>query len=387
MKSLVKNISSEYASLTKDPWLVALTLFLPLILSVLFMLIFSAGIPRDISIGIVDLDNSQLSRKVSRYLDASDKLAVTQRFTSVKSADAALKNVSIYALVVIPRNLSRDVTLGKAPEITGFINSQYLLTGKSIRSTLIEIEATLALELDLARTLISKPVFQAALATVMPLQSQISALYNLDMDYSQFLVPALIMSLMQIIICSVTAMALGKGLSPEHIQSRNLQKASQVFIAKVLPYTFLFSIQMLLLIFLSFVWQPWPNNGAIIGLLPFVILFVLACQVVGALFYVLTFDLVRCLSIVGAFTAPAFAFLGVTFPASQMSPFAQFWRSLMPATHYLDAYNAQINYASPFMQLLWLAFILACYLIVLPWALRRYVRAKRKYNVRVPETT
>jgi ABC-2 type transport system permease protein len=55
---------------------------------------------------------------------------------------------------------------------------------------------------------------------------------------------------------------------------------------------------------------------------------------------------VRSLSLAGAFSAPAFAFLGVTFPASDMSVFAQFWRDLMPAAHYMNGFLNQVSYAA-----------------------------------------
>lgn len=108
--------------------------------------------------------------------------------------------------------------------------------------------------------------------------------------------------------------------------------------------------------------------------------------------YAATFDLVRCLSIVGAFTAPSFAFLGVTFPAGSMSIFAQLWRDLMPATHFLDLYTAQINYGAAFPQLLTPMLILAAYLIVLPWVILKLHTAVSKQiakenNVSFPTTT
>ena len=54
-------------------------------------------------------------------------------------------------------------------------------------------------------------------------------------------------------------------------------------------------------------------------------------------------DGARAMSLAAGYAAPAFAFLGVTFPTSQMDQLALFWRSLLPVSHYIEL---QIGQAS-----------------------------------------
>jgi ABC-2 type transport system permease protein len=81
-------------------------------------------------------------------------------------------------------------------------------------------------------------------------------------------------------------------------------------------YTCLFSAQILLSIAFLYGFLDWPHQASLVGLLPLIFLFVIACQLLGGFFYTLTFKTEKSLSLAGAFSAPAFAFLGVTFPAS-----------------------------------------------------------------------
>lgn len=369
--TIVHAAAVERIALGRDPWLFALAIWLPPLLFVFLMAIFSARLPMDLPVGIVDFDNSKLSRRISRYIDASPRLDVVRQFSSPLEGHAAVRDASIYALIVIPKDLSRDAVLGRAPAVTGFFNGQYVLVAKSVRSTLMEVEATVAVELDVARILVDTPVFREALSKAQPARLQMTPFYNTNMDYGQFLSPGLIVALMQIVICCASVLVLGRDFKSGRLEGWRRLGTPTVFLGKMLPYTAIFTLQMLFALFLFFYWQDWPRNGPVINMLPVVVLFVVACQLLGAFFFVLTFDMARSLSLAGAFTAPAFAFLGVTFPASEMSVFARFWRDLMPASHFVEAYVAQINYGVHAGQLWLLSAFLLPYLILVPWILHR----------------
>jgi ABC-2 type transport system permease protein len=47
-----------------------------------------------------------------------------------------------------------------------------------------------------------------------------------------------------------------------------------------------------------------------------------------------------------AYAAPGLAFMGVTFPATDMTLPARAWRSLLPVSHYIDIQIAQTNYGA-----------------------------------------
>ncbi len=72
----------------------------------------------------------------------------------------------------------------------------------------------------------------------------------------------------------------------------------------------------------------------------------------GCLFFFLGFDEARGLSLAAAYAAPGFAFIGVTFPATDMGVPALVWRSLMPVTHYIEIQIHQANYGGNILDLL-----------------------------------
>lgn len=375
MHGIVSAMAEEFRAMLKDRWLAALVIWLPVLLSLILLSIFSAGLPRQLPIGIVDLDHSDLSRQVSRYLDASPALKVVAQYPSMLEGQPAIKDASIYALVVIPKDLMQDAKLGRAPSISAFFNAQYLLIAKSIRSTLLQVEGTIAAELDVARNIVRTPVFKAALAKSVPVRVQMTSLYNKNSSYAPFLVPGLVAALFQVLMCSVVVLSIGREIKSGDLGYWRRRDLFAGFLGKMLLYAVLFTLHGMLLLYLFFGVLSWPHHGAVLVLLPILFLFVVASQVLGAFFYALTFNLEKSLSIAGAFSAPAFAFLGITFPASDMSVFAAFWRDLMPAAHYSEAFVVQMSYAAGAGALLQPTLILMSFVVLIPWVLQR-LRAK-----------
>jgi len=82
---------SEWHHLIEDPWLLSLVSWLPPLCFLIIYWIFSQGLARDLPIGIVDLDQSRLSRGMTRYYDASPTLAVKESYPSAQEGISALR--------------------------------------------------------------------------------------------------------------------------------------------------------------------------------------------------------------------------------------------------------------------------------------------------------
>ncbi len=81
----------EWRLLWQDPFGRALASWLPLLLMGILCWIFSAGLARDLKVGLVDLDQSVLSRQLAYSLDASAGLKVARQFDSIAEGANALR--------------------------------------------------------------------------------------------------------------------------------------------------------------------------------------------------------------------------------------------------------------------------------------------------------
>ncbi|MDD1793264.1 ABC transporter permease [Enterovibrio sp. ZSDZ42] len=340
----------EWRLIVSDRWLAALLGGLPLAMFLLVWAIFSSGTGRDLPIGVVDLDNSALSRSLVRYYDATPTLAV-RTFSDVDNASSSLNSAQTYATVVIPQNFEKATKRGENPDVTALYNSQYILIGKLVSSAISQAQGTFsALVATQGEMLHGTTVATQAAGLSVPLRFQIVPLFNAGTNYAQFLVSAIIPALWQIIL--VASGMLSMALTDKRI---GLEAYFRGAVVKKLTVKALGSALPLWLLGIGFAtgmhWGlGWPMNGDWSILFAAQWLMVLAGVAVGSLLYVGSRNAVRAMSLVAGFTAPAFAFMGVSFPASEMPFFAQCWRSMLPISHYITLQIGQFNYGATLQQ-------------------------------------
>lgn len=366
MTATARKRISEWRLITSDPWLLALAGWLPPLLFLIIYAIFAQGLPRDLAIGVVDLDRSQLSRLLIRGYDSSPTLAVTRSYGSLAAGLEELRGGELYGLVFIDRDTEKNMMLGIPPEVNGFYNSQYLLTGKLVKAALAEAHMTTVAMVDVKKRLLGgEQVISGALSGAVPVATQVTALYNISRNYAQFLGSAIIPAIWQILIVLVTVYSLSVELrrnGGEGLAGWLREEPLAALIAKLAPYTVIFWLHGLGAMIGMFVLAGWPMHGSLAVLACAQLLTVCACQTMGALIFFLIRDAARAIGMAGAYAAPGLAFMGVTFPVTDMIYPAQLWRSLLPVSHYVDIQISQANYGASigaslpqFIRLLWFA--------------------------------
>lgn len=344
-------VKQEWRTIWQDTWLRALVLWLPIVLFLMMWAIFATGIARNLPVGVVDLDHSQMSRQLTRYIDASPSMAVTQQFTNDHTASIAMRANDIYAMVIIPDNYEKNVKLGEAPQITTFYNGQFILIGKVISAAMLQVEGTYNAGVEAFRNMSSgTPVRQQALGQAVPIRAQITPLFNSNSHYGQFLVSAIIPSIWQILIVATTVLALAHEARGQGLWRWLAQTPCQKLLGKLFAYSGLFLLQGILFLWWMYVALDWPMQGHWGILIVAQLLMVFACQSMGSLIYFVAMEVPRAMSFVAAYTAPAFAFMGITFPATDMPIIAKIWRGLLPVSHYIEVQLQQVDYGTGWYQ-------------------------------------
>lgn len=335
----------EWRLLWQDPFGRALASWLPLLLMGILCWIFSAGLARDLKIGLVDLDQSVLSRQLAYSLDASAGLKVARQFDSIAEGANALRGGDIYALVVLPDHLERDARQGTQPRVTVFNNGQFILIAKLVNSALAQVVGTLNGQVGVLAAMADGKALPGALGQAVPINSQVTALYNLNASYAQFLLSAILPAVWQILVVLYGLNALAR---TDRLGLDWTTKGVWFGLWRtLLPHVLIgwgWGLLWTLLLFKGF---AYPMHGSWLVLTVGLGLASAACVSMGAFFYAVIRDPARALSLAGAYTAPGFAFMGVTFPVSAMGDFAQFWRSLLPISHYVELQIGQTNYGQP----------------------------------------
>lgn len=359
--SFASALHQEWRLTLSDRWLTALLGWLPLALFLMVWAVFSAGTGRDLPIGVVDLDHSALSRNLVRYYNASPTLE-TRAFNSMEEASAALNHAATYATVIIPADFEKATLRGENPDVTTFYNSQYILIGKLVNSAITQSQSTFAAMVEAkGKMLHGTTIASQAAGQSVPVRFQLVPLFNNGTNYAQFLVSAIIPALWQIVIVAsgMLSMALtDKRIGLEnHFRQGLLASLGAKVIALTIPLWLLGVVFATAMHF----GLGWPMNGSWTLLFAGQGLMVLAGLAVGMLLYIGTRHPARAMSLVAGFTAPAFAFMGVSFPASEMPFLAQCWRAMLPVSHYITVQIGQFNYGATLAQMQSALFALAAF--------------------------
>jgi len=331
----------------RDSWYkLFLITVIPLVSFVLIIAIFREGVLKELPVVVVDQDRSSLSRMVLHNIEASPTVKISAMPLSVKEAMDQIKETKAYALIVIPPHFEKDTLLQKNPNITAMINTQYILVGKILTSALSTTIMSSSAQVEYVKNLVERQNSDAAINAISPIGLQITPFFNMYQNYFYFLVSALLPAMWQIFIVITTLVAVGT-IFKAHKESdffKDTNHTGSKLIGLMFPYTLAFTFMGIL--FTLYLYSMWLFQGSFTVLFMGIFLTVVAYQFIAYLLFATGFDYARSLSLGAVYTAPAFAFLGITFPIYNMNGFALFWRDLLPISHYTQLQLSQANYGA-----------------------------------------
>jgi ABC-2 type transport system permease protein len=330
----------EVGWLRRRPFLLGLATIVPLAQMAFLAAIFSAGLATRLPIGVLDLDSSDLSRTIIRMVDATPDSAVAVRVGDLAEGRNLILSGKIHGLLMLPLYLQRDVFAGRRPEVVFFYNTQTLTTGNLTARGVNAAVPTAAAGIRLALRSAQGQPLDFAEADLQPIPVQTHPLFNPTLNYVFFLLTALIPSVLQVIMVTTSCYSVGLDVeTPHRLRILRLLGGGlwPAMAGKILPYTILFMLVLGLSDTLLFVGFGLPLRGHPWLLIIAGLLFVLSCQLLGALLALLLRPTISAVSISTLVTAPAFGFMGIGFPRLGMNAFAHAWGNLLPGTWYLTA--------------------------------------------------
>ena len=112
----------------------------PLLALVFFTSLMDEGLPEEMPIGIVDLDNTTTSRGLIRRLDAFQSSRVVAHYPSVAEARRAIQENQIYAFLYIPKGTTDALLASRRPKISYYYNMASVMAGSLLMKDLKTFE-------------------------------------------------------------------------------------------------------------------------------------------------------------------------------------------------------------------------------------------------------
>ncbi|MDD2195833.1 MAG: ABC transporter permease [Bacteroidales bacterium] len=326
------------------------TLILPLLAIGIMALFFSQGVPSDLPIGLVDLNQSATSRKLIRMVDATPSAEIVQSYTDLTSARQAIENMDIYGVLVIPEHFERDIFKGTQPQVAFIFNNAYMVVGGILTKDVTTAISTFSAGVDLNIRLKKGQHTNAAMQAVMPVRVDTHVLFNPYNNYFYYLATALLPILLQMFILGGTAYAIGSEFK-YHRAGEWLTTAKGSIIralsAKLFPYMLIYMLMMLFVNILLFKYFGTPLNGNKLIITYNAALFVLAYMSMGIAIVAIFNSLRMALSISAVYAALAFTVSGLTYPQMAMYKPLMIFSDIFPFTHYIKVFVEQSLQGAP----------------------------------------
>jgi len=333
-----------------------LSIFLPIILFLLIAVIYKNGIVRNLPVAVFDEDKSGTSRLIIRSLEATSSLEISKYVSSVEELKSEFRKGNIQGAFYFPKEFESELKKGKKATVVIYKNTANLIIGNTIYKEGMTVVKTISGG-ALLKKLRGKGLTETkAMNYVIPIRIESQYLYNPNYNYENYLIPAVIPALLQMIIIVAGVLLISSEFS--HNTFNELVKVSgesviNIIAGKSLPHLAIHICTILGIVGIIFPLFRIEVNGSIILLIAFLIYFALACFFIGLLISCIFHNQFFATELAVFLNAPAFMFSGYTFPLWGIPALHNWFAQILPFTHFITGFikiyqmDAPIHYLIP----------------------------------------
>ena len=333
--------SIEFRNIMRDHGVVLFVFFVPLLYPLLYAFIYTNETVRDVPVAVVNDSGSALSRQFVRMLDATPEVRVVASCTDVAEAEHLNRLGEIYAFVVIPADFDRTLDQGRQAVIGVYADMAGMLYYKSALLAATNVSLALNKELKVERFYTGATPRQEAIAT-QPVDYDYVALYNPQSGFASFLMPAVMMLIIQ------QTLMLGIGMVGGGIRERFNGRALPpmrafgnplaVTFGKTIVY---FAIYIIIAAYMFTVVNYMfglPARGRFVTYIAFIVPYILACIFMGITFSSFLYRREDCIVLFVFMSVPLLFISGISWPGAAIPRFWQWVGMLFPSTYAVNGY-------------------------------------------------
>lgn len=349
----------------------------PVACALMFVSLLEPGLPLKTPVAVVDLDHSELSRRVTRNLNSLQLIDVQQDLESYDKALESVRRGDVFGFFVIPADFERDAIDGRGPTIEYYSNMTYFVPGT------LAFKGFKTIAVGTAGSLVKAKMQALGLPgsmtgpMIQPMAIQEHPMANPQMSYSVYLCPSFIAAMLALMVLLTTGFSISTELknatSPEWLATAG-GRMRTALLGKLLPQFVVFAVVGLFCLSLLWYWNHFPLQGSIWWLTLAMMLMIIGCQCF-AVFAVsllpnprLSFTL---LALTGILT---FSIAGFSYPVENMYGGIAIFSYILPVRYFFLIYLNEAFNGWPVYYSRWYFVALLLFIPIglsLAWRLKR----------------
>ena len=347
--SFIKNVINVWNAETRkfivDDGVLVFFLIVPFLYPLLYMYLYSREVVREVPAVVVDDSHSALSREFIRNVDASPDIQIIDHCSDIESAKLQIKNHNAYGVIWIPADFNKDIAEGRQTQVSIYADMSGLLYYKSLLSACTEVSLDMNKEIKAVR--LSGLSDREKEVAVQPIDYDYVPMFNSQNGFSTFLLPAVLMLLLQqTLVLGITMMA---GTERERRRRKNLRLTEEygspidVLTGKGLAYFIfycLISFYVLCIVPKLFGFNQLWN---FFDLAMFVIPFLLASVFFAISLSTFVNDRESCFLLFVFISVPLLFISGISWPACSIPTFWKYVSYIFPSTFGINGFVRMTN--------------------------------------------
>lgn len=285
MRAFARAFVGEYGRIFRDVGAFLVLVGAIVIYAFFYPVPYAPQVLKEVPIAVVDLDQSEMSRRLVRMVDAHELIRTSAAAGSLSEAERLARSGAAGGILAIPVDFERKVRRGEQATVAVYTDASYFLVYRQVLTGVLEAAGTLSAGIEVRRLQAQGLAPGAAMAAREPVGLIARPLFNATEGYGSYVVPAvLVLILQQTLLVGIglvggTAFERRRHVSgaslPRAAGSRRLTSLPRL-LGRALAYFLLYLVHLLFYFGVVFHLLGFPQRAAALELLAFATPFLLS---------------------------------------------------------------------------------------------------------------
>lgn len=341
----------------------------PLLALVFFTSLLNEGVPEELPVGVVDLDNTSTTRSLVRRLDSFQGSRVVASYRSVAEARSAIQEGEIYGFLYFPKGTTDQLLSSRQPTISYYYNMAYVTSGSMLMKDLKTVATLGSAAVGQAKLRARGFTPQQIQTFLQPIAIDLHQIGNPWSNYNVYLSTVFVPGVMMLFMFLISAYSIGMELKFERGKEWLAHADGGIVVAILGKFLPQIAIWLALIFFYEYYLYGvlhFPYEGGVMKIVTLCVLEVFASVGFGIFAFGLMPSLRMSMSVCSLWAVLSFSMAGSAFPVMGMDGPLQALSWLFPLRHYYMMYQITVFNGFPLIDA-WFHFVALVAFTLLPW--------------------
>ena len=376
----------EMKILTKNPIYLCCMVVFPLLTMLFFTSMLDEGVPQEMPVGVVDLDNSSTSRALVRRLDGFQTSRVVAHYASVAEARHAMQQNDIYGFLYIPKGTADNLLSARRPKVSYYYSNVSIAAGSLVMKDLKTITTLGSAAVGQATMRARGFTPQQIQTFLQPIRIDLHQVANPWSNYNMYLSTVFVPGVMMLFMFLISAYSLGMELKFSRGKEWVAKADGNMLVAilgKFLPQAMVFLVLIFFYEFYIYNVLHFAHVGSVWMIVLLALLEVFASIGFGVFIFGLMPSLRMSMSVCSLWGVLSFSLAGSAFPVMGMDSPIQAMTWLFPLRHYYMLYQITVFNGYPLIDA-WFHLVALVAFTLMPWFVIRKIKNAMLTYVYIP---